>query len=136
MNGTIETTDKSRSSESALKLLLCVGSKYNWINQLERLVYLGENFSSNGYWHQFAKVESPETVWCEVLDSDLEMIEETKNTDEAREPVMCDLGTPLSKQQTSNVFHNLWSRCVGMQGYDKNAWKSVRDQLAAAGVDT
>ena len=54
-----------------------VGGKYNWKNQQERLVYLGENWSGNGYWHQFAKVESPEAVWCEVLDSDLRMIEET-----------------------------------------------------------
>lgn len=64
-----------------------VGKKYNWINQPERLVYLGNNFSGNGYWYQFAKVESPEKVWCEVLDTDLEMIEETTdniNTLEAR----------------------------------------------------
>ena len=56
---------------------LCVGGEYNWINQPERLVYLGHNWSSNGYWHQFAKVESPKTVWCEVLYSDLKMIEKT-----------------------------------------------------------
>ena len=57
--------------------ILCVGKKYNWINQPERLVYLGYNFSGNGYWHQFAKVESPQKVWCEVLSSDLKMIEES-----------------------------------------------------------
>lgn len=61
------------SNEKQLK----VGKKYNWINQPERLIYLGNNWSSNGYWHQFAKVESPEIVWCEVLDSDLKRIEET-----------------------------------------------------------
>ena len=55
-----------------------LGGKYNWIGQAERLVYLGKNWSGNGYWHQFAKVDSPEKVWCEVLDSDLRMIEETK----------------------------------------------------------
>jgi len=42
------------------------------------LVYLGNNWSGNGYWHQFAKVESHDVVWCEVLGSDLHMIEETK----------------------------------------------------------
>ena len=55
-----------------------LGNKYNWKGQPERLIYLGNNFSGNGYWHQFAKVESPELVWCECLDSDLNGIEETK----------------------------------------------------------
>jgi hypothetical protein len=50
------------------------GNKYNWVNQDERLVYLGKS----GCWHQFAKVEYPEIVWCEVLTSDLDNIEETK----------------------------------------------------------
>jgi hypothetical protein len=54
-----------------------VGGQYNWRSQPERLVYLGRNWSGNGYWHQFAKIETPNTVWCEVLDSDLHMIEET-----------------------------------------------------------
>lgn len=56
-----------------------IGGYYNWYGQSERLVYLGRNWSGNGYWHQFAKVESPTIVWCEVLDSDLHMIEETCN---------------------------------------------------------
>ena len=57
---------------------LITGNKYNWKSQEERLIYLGENFSGNGYWHQFSRVESPEKVWCEVLDSDLSLIEETR----------------------------------------------------------
>jgi hypothetical protein len=52
-----------------------IGKKYNWVNQSERLVYTGKK----GCWHQFAEVGYPaEIVWCEVLDSDLDMIEETK----------------------------------------------------------
>ena len=54
-----------------------VGDKYNFRGQPERLVYLGNNWSGNGYWHQFAKVESPNDVWAEMLDSDLKNIEET-----------------------------------------------------------
>ena len=54
-----------------------IGGRYNWKNQPERLVYLGYNFSGNGYWHQFALVDSPTVVWCEVLDRDLDLIEET-----------------------------------------------------------
>ena len=55
-----------------------IGGKYNWKSQPERLVYLGRNWAGNGYWHQFAKVESLSDVWCEVLDADLHMLEETK----------------------------------------------------------
>lgn len=55
---------------------LCVGDKYNWVNQSERLIYIGKK----GCWHQFAEVEYPEIVWCEALDSSLAMIEETKAT--------------------------------------------------------
>lgn len=59
-----------------------VGKFYNWKNQAERLIYLGLNFSGNGYWHQFALIESPDRVWCECLDSDLAMIEETKQAED------------------------------------------------------
>jgi hypothetical protein len=31
-------------------------------------------------WHQFEKVDKPGAVWCEVLDSDLELFEETEAT--------------------------------------------------------
>lgn len=55
-----------------------IGGRYNWKNQPERLIYLGDNFSGNGYWHQFAKVDSPGVVWCEVKGCDLHMLEETK----------------------------------------------------------
>ncbi len=56
-------------------MILIIGNKYNWKNQPERLVYLGYNWSSNGFWHQFALVDKPDVVWCEVLDSDLRLIE-------------------------------------------------------------
>jgi hypothetical protein len=54
-----------------------IGGKYNWIGQLERLVYLGHNWSGNGYWHQFEKVDAPGKVWCEVQTADLCRFEET-----------------------------------------------------------
>lgn len=57
---------------------LKIGGFYNWKGQPERLVYLGYNFSGNGYWHQFAKTDTPHSVWCEVQPSDLAMIEETQ----------------------------------------------------------
>jgi hypothetical protein len=51
------------------------GELWNWIGQCERLIYIGHNWSGNSYWHQFAKVDEPEKVWCEVLTNDLPMLE-------------------------------------------------------------
>lgn len=52
-----------------------IGGLYNWKNQPERLVYLGCNWSGNGYWNQFALTDKPNEVWCETLDSDLSSFE-------------------------------------------------------------
>jgi len=51
--------------------------RYNWKNQPERLIYIGMCEPRNGRWHQFVKVDKPETVWCEVQDADLHNLEET-----------------------------------------------------------
>ena len=51
---------------------LLYGVEYNFKNQPERLKYIGRH---NG-WHQFEKV-GKQGVWCELLDSDLHMIERT-----------------------------------------------------------
>ena len=59
---------------------LKLGGRYNWRNQDDKLVYMGHNFSGNGYWHQFSLVESPHKVWCEVQESELQFIEETKGS--------------------------------------------------------
>ena len=53
---------------------LKVGGRYNWQYQPDRLIYLGKR----GAWHQFKKIGDPREVWCEVLDSDLHMLEETR----------------------------------------------------------
>jgi len=63
-----------------MTLTLKLGEKYNWINQKERLVYIGKNYSGNGYWHQFEKIDEPGIVWCEIKAADLHMIENTKNS--------------------------------------------------------
>lgn len=59
-----------------------IDKRYNWKGHPERMVFLGRNWSGNGWWNQFAKIESPSEVWCEVLDSDLHMIEETAQPQE------------------------------------------------------
>jgi hypothetical protein len=64
-----------------------IGGCYNWKGQQERLIYIGYNFSGNGHWHQFAKVEAPEKVWCEVLPKDLSSFEATPPAAPVQEPV-------------------------------------------------
>ena len=58
---------------------MVIGGKYNWVNQSEKLIYIGYNYSGNGLWHQFEKISEPGVIWCEVLPYDLRMIEETKD---------------------------------------------------------
>lgn len=55
-----------------------IGGRYNWIGQPERLIYIGaEYYPGNGIWHQFAKAETPNKVWCEVRKEDLSRFEKT-----------------------------------------------------------
>jgi len=55
------------------------GERYNWKNQPERLIYLGTaRYPGDRYpWYQFAKVDQPDVVWCEVTEYDLQHFEET-----------------------------------------------------------
>lgn len=55
---------------------LCIGDEYNFKNQPERLKYIGKHKG----WHQFEKIGSS-GVWCELLDSDLHLIEKTQKVD-------------------------------------------------------
>jgi hypothetical protein len=59
-----------------------IGGKYNWKHQPERLAYMGVRRypGDRRTWHQFEKVDAPGVVWCEVLDDDLPMFEETGST--------------------------------------------------------
>jgi hypothetical protein len=63
----------SRSAQDAFE----IGGHYNWKGQHERLIYMGHNFSGNGYWHQFALVDKPNVSWCEVTTEDLKYFEPT-----------------------------------------------------------
>ena len=90
---------------------LLVGGKYNFKDQPERLVYLGNNFSGNGYWHQFAKVEEPVVVWSEMQDSDLTLLEVTKE-----EPVLIKTWEELSKVEGDGNFR------LDITPEDGNGW--------------
>lgn len=77
-----------------------IGGLYNWKNQPERLVYLGCNWSGNGYWNQFALTDKPNEVWCETLDSDLSSFE--ASTVEAK-PTPVVRATNISARQAKKV---------------------------------
>lgn len=48
-----------------------IAGNYKWKCGEEKLIYQGKM----GAWHQFALIENPSKVWCEVLDNDLNMLE-------------------------------------------------------------
>ena len=66
---------------------LKVGGKYNFTNQLERLIHIGTVYDYSGKWYQFALVSEPDKVWVELSKIDLHMIEETKDEQLAKGPV-------------------------------------------------
>lgn len=51
---------------------LVIGNKYKWKHDTQVLTYIGEK----GGWNQFTLSSN---VYCEVLDSDLHMMEEVQN---------------------------------------------------------
>lgn len=58
-----------------LEINMVIGGNYNWKHApQDKLVYIGKK----GLWHQFRKIGDPREVWCEVLDEDLHLIEETE----------------------------------------------------------
>lgn len=66
----------ANENEPLTRATMKKGGRYNFKNQPERLIYLGRNWSGNGFWHQFKKIGDPREVWAEVLDNELHMLEE------------------------------------------------------------
>ena len=61
---------------------MTIGKEYKFRSQKECLVYIGNNFSGSGLWHQFEKVSQRGVVWAEVQDSDLHLMDITSKDDE------------------------------------------------------
>lgn len=58
---------------------LVKGRHYRWKHDaVNTMVYMGHNWSGNGYWHQFERISQPGVIWCEITSRELEMIEETE----------------------------------------------------------
>ncbi len=95
-----------------------IGGRYNWKNQPERLIYLGKNKSGNGYWHQFALVNSPNKVWSEVLDAELSSFEESQPAQQPdREP--CGW---------RKKYNGEWA-----YAFSEDAWEFIRRGTPASG---
>lgn len=57
-------------------LNLVIGDKYKWKHETKTLVYVGKC----GVWNQFS-LPSTNELWCEVLDSDLYLMERCNASD-------------------------------------------------------
>lgn len=97
-----------------------VGGKYNWKGQPERLVYLGiKYYPDNGFWFQFAKVDEPEKVWCEVREADLAMFEET--------PVEVPLFRNIYARPPTEV--EAWNAAVEARKEAKKSRKAKKEEV-------
>lgn len=80
---------------------LNIYGRYNWKGQLDRLLYVGTRHYRGDprTWYQFTLVDQPEKVWCEVLESDLDHIEETQpeNDPEKQNEDLWRLGRTVGK---------------------------------------
>ena len=104
--------------------MMNVGGKYNWIGQPERLICLGRNWSGNGHWHQFAKVEEPDVVWCEVTDDQLSSFEETKPVeDEETRLAVAHYRCQFERLET------LAGNCAKSRSTDPSEWKADLQML-------
>jgi|GEM_PF-2376702 len=52
-----------------------IGGLYRFKDTPETLVYIGRNWSGNGYWHQFELAAQRGNVWAELQSHDLHLIE-------------------------------------------------------------
>ena len=54
-------------------MILVIGKKYKWKHDNKVVVFIGKY----GCWNQFS-LDGSQVVWCEVLDSDLHLMEVVK----------------------------------------------------------
>jgi hypothetical protein len=57
-----------------------LGKLYKFRADENELKYIGNNWSGNGYWHQFEK-DGYDGVWCELANNEIRLIEPILNSD-------------------------------------------------------
>lgn len=102
---------------------LIIGGKYNWKNQAERLIYMGLCEPRNGHWHQFALIESPTVVWCEVLPDDLDKLEVTQDRVKLVGVPTVQAGDDYEKRASVRVLNQIQHLC-----------QCVKDDAASEGA--
>jgi hypothetical protein len=114
---------------------LVMDGKYNFIGQSERLIYIGENWSGNGYWHQFEKVGEA-GVWCEMQDDKTHLLEVTQDgTDDSEcKEIMIFGGIPRTIEYKIHASRpcstlNVLKREVEQEGYQHFVKRNKRAHL-------
>lgn len=82
--------------------------KYKSEANLEPITYIGHNWSGNGYWHQFEKNGK---IWCELRDSDLDLIEPVEEIKLTKENKMDKPNIDLTKikvEELEEVTEGYW----------------------------
>jgi hypothetical protein len=126
-----QTRTRERQPAMTHKDQLVVGGRYNWKDQPERLVYLGkhQDHPQCRGWFQFAKIEEPEKVWCEVREEDLASFEETQKTEARksglRSASIAAMGAQVMASARSEKFKS-WLDEDFLSGYPQTA-KTVKE---------
>lgn len=105
-----------KNTQAVEAAAMIFGGCYNWINQPERLVYVGKK----GSWHQFKKIGDPREVWCELLDSDLHMIEETLPEAALRAELSKEVVAPVGEPKLN------WRELVGWWEKEPKEWDDLK----------
>jgi hypothetical protein len=111
-------------------ITLEIGGHYNWKNREERLVYVGMCEPRNGRWHQFRKVDEPGKIWCEVMASDLHMMEETP-----QEPGAMATDEEISRILSPEAIKTREMLKLALDGRAKHPYFVAMRHLARRAVD-
>lgn len=86
-------------------MILVVGDRYKHKQGSIVVIYLGHNWSRDGYWHQFARVEEPNIVWTEFKASGLRGLEHVPETVKHEEHE--EVNTEVTYAEHTQVYTNV-----------------------------
>lgn len=105
-----------------------IGQFYNWKHQQYLLVYVGCPLTGGSRgWHQFRKVGDPRPVWCEVLPSDLPLLEPYVFTYPKGQKFSSRFpDQPVCRKCGSGYGSKVDGLCTGCRG--RHYWENYREQ--------
>lgn len=102
---------------------MIINGRYNWSHDKQTLlIFIGKK----GSWNQFVKVDAPDDVWCEVLDEDLHMLEES---------AMNNQTVPDDESEAELEAYGKYANSLGVSttdAYRLKAWLELRQREAVA----